>query len=485
MSILNKSLAELSADLTAKKISAKELTGFYMDRIEKYDGEISAYNYVNENALKQAEAIDAKRAKGETLPPFAGIPVGLKDLMITKGMPTTCGSKILEGFRPPFNGTAVNLLDEAGFVTLGKLSMDEFAMGSSNENTAFKKTRNPWDTAKVPGGSSGGSAAAVAAGLAPVSLGSDTGGSIRQPASLCGVVGMKPTYGRVSRFGLVAYASSLDQIGPFGKSAADLAALLSIIGRHDAKDSTSAKVEQQDYTKALTGDVKGKKLGVPKEYFAEGLAPDVKAAVDSALKTYEKLGCELVDISLPHTDYALATYYIIATAEASSNLGRYDGIRFGRRAEGETLRDMYFNSRSEGFGDEVKRRIMLGTYVLSAGYYDAYYLKAQRVRTLIKNDFVEAFKKVDAVICPTSPTTAFKAGAKTADPLQMYLSDIYTLSLNLYGGCGISVPCGFDGENMPVGLQLMGNYFDEGTILNLAHAFEAECRPDRIPAKLR
>ncbi|ADD69188.1 glutamyl-tRNA(Gln) amidotransferase, A subunit [Denitrovibrio acetiphilus DSM 12809] len=485
MSFLNKNLKELTDGLAGKDFSSKELVQFYLDRIKKYDSEIQAFNYINENALKQAEAIDAKRLKGETLPAYAGVPVALKDLLITKDMPTTCSSKFLEGFKPPFNGTAVSLLEEAGFINLGKLSMDEFAMGSSNENAAFKKTRNPWDTTKVPGGSSGGSAASVAAGLAPVTLGSDTGGSIRQPASLCGVVGMKPTYGRVSRFGLVAFASSLDQIGPMGKSAFDLASILSVIGKHDSKDSTSANVDQKDYTKDLTDDVRGMKIGIPKEYFAEGLAPDVKSAVADAIKKYTDLGCEMVDISLPHTDYALATYYIIATAEASSNLGRYDGVRFGRRAEADNLRDMYFNSRTEGFGEEVKRRIMLGTYVLSAGYYDAYYLKAQRVRTLIKQDFVEAFKTVDAIICPTSPTTAFKAGAKTEDPLQMYLSDIYTLSLNLFGGCGLSLPCGFDKDGMPIGVQLMGNYFEEGKILNLAHAFELATDISRIPEKLK
>jgi len=485
MSLLNKNLKELAEGLASKEFSSKELVQFYLDRIDKYDGDVQAFNHINENAVKQAEAIDAKRASGEALPTYAGVPIALKDLLITKGMPTTCSSKFLEGFTPPFNGTAVGLLEEAGFVNLGKLSMDEFAMGSSNENAAFKKTRNPWDTEKVPGGSSGGSAAAVAAGFAPVTLGSDTGGSIRQPASLCGVIGMKPTYGRVSRFGLVAFASSLDQIGPMGKSAYDLASILSIIGEHDVKDSTSANVEKKDYTKDLTGDVKGMKIGVPKEYFAEGLSADVKEAVDNAIKKYTDMGCEMVDISLPHTDYALATYYIIATAEASSNLGRYDGVRYGKRAEADNLRDMYFNSRSEGFGDEVKRRIMLGTYVLSAGYYDAYYIKAQKVRTLIKQDFVEAFKKVDAIICPTSPTTAFKAGEKTEDPLQMYLSDIYTLSLNLFGGCGLSVPCGFDKDGMPIGVQLLGNYFEEGKILNLAHAFETATDISRIPEKLK
>jgi len=485
MSILNKNIKELADGLASKEFSSAELTQFYLDRIEKYDDEVKAYNYVNENAINQAKAIDEKRSKGEDLPQFAGIPVALKDLLITKDMPTTCSSKFLEGFKPPYVGTAVSLLEESGFINLGKLSMDEFAMGSSNENAAFKQTRNPWDTEKVPGGSSGGSAAAVAAGLAPFTLGSDTGGSIRQPASLCGVVGMKPTYGRVSRFGLVAFASSLDQIGPLAKSAYDSAALLSVIGKHDAKDSTSANVEQKDYTKDLTGDVKGIKIGVPKEYFADGLSPDVKTAVDNAVKKYADLGCKLIDISLPHTDYALATYYILATAEASSNLGRYDGIRYGRRAEADNLRDLYFNSRTEGFGDEVKRRIMLGTYVLSAGYYDAYYIKAQKVRTLIKQDFVEAYKKVDAIICPTSPTTAFKAGAKTEDPIQMYLSDVYTLSLNLFGGCGLSVPCGFDSDGMPIGVQLMGNYFDEGLILNLAHAFEQATDFSRIPEKLK
>lgn len=485
MSFITLSLNALTAGLKNKEFSSRELVQFYLDRIEKYDGEVQAFNYVNENAVAQAEAVDAKRAKGETLPEFAGVPIALKDLLITKGMPTTCSSKILEGFKPPFNGTAVGLVEDAGFINLGKLSMDEFAMGSSNETSAYAKTRNPWDTERVPGGSSGGSAAAVAAGFAPVTLGSDTGGSIRQPASLCGVIGLKPTYGRVSRFGLVAFASSLDQIGPMGKSAEDLASVLSVIGKHDPKDSTSAKIDDKNYNAELTGDVKGMRIGVPKEYFADGLSADVKAAVDSAIKKYTDLGCEMVDISLPHTDYALATYYILATAEASSNLGRYDGVRFGRRAEAENLRDMYFKSRSEGFGDEVKRRIMLGTYVLSAGYYDAYYIKAQKVRTLIKQDFVEAFKTVDAIICPTSPTTAFKAGEKTSDPIQMYLSDIYTLSLNLFGGCGLSVPCGFGEDGMPIGVQLIGNYFEEGKILNLAHAFEQEVQISRISEKLK
>lgn len=485
MSILGKNLKELSKALTDKEISSKELAQFYLDRIEKYDGEIMAYNYVNPDLLKQAEDIDNKRAKGETLPAYAGIPMALKDLIIQKDMPATCSSKILKGFVPPFQGTAAQMLDDAGFLCLGKLSMDEFAMGSSNETAYYKQTRNPWDTTRVPGGSSGGSAASVAAGLTTFALGSDTGGSIRQPASLCGIVGLKPTYGRVSRFGLIAFASSLDQIGPMTSSVYDNAAVLSVIGGYDKKDSTSLKVASEDYTKYLTGDVKGMKIGVPKEYFAEGITPEVRESVNNAIKAYEKMGCEIVEISMPHTEYAVATYYIIATAEASSNLGRYDGIRFGYRAEGEGIKDVYYNTRSEGFGDEVKRRIMLGTYVLSAGYYDAYYIKAQKVRTLIKQDFVNAFEKVDAIICPTSPTTAFKAGEKMDDPLQMYLSDINTISLNLYGGCGLSMPCGFSKDGMPIGVQLLGKYFDEGRLLNLAYAFEQQAKLAVMPERLK
>lgn len=485
MSILGKNLKELSQALVNKEFSSKELTKFYLDRIEKYDGEIKAYNYINPDVLKQAEDIDNKRAKGDNLPQYAGIPMALKDLIIQKGMPATCSSKILEGFVPPFQGTASQLLEDAGFLCLGKLSMDEFAMGSSNETAYYKQTRNPWNTECVPGGSSGGSAASVAAGLTTFALGSDTGGSIRQPASLCGIVGLKPTYGRVSRFGLIAFASSLDQIGPMTSSVYDNAAVLSILGQHDKKDSTSLNVPSDDYTKYLTGDVKGMKIGVPKEYFAEGITQEVRDAVNNAIKAYESMGCEIVEISMPHTEYAVATYYIIATAEASSNLGRYDGIRFGYRAKGENLKDIYYNSRSEGFGDEVKRRIMLGTYVLSAGYYDAYYIKAQKVRTLIKQDFVNAFEKVDAIICPTSPTTAFKAGEKMDDPLQMYLSDINTISLNLYGGCGLSMPCGFSKDGMPIGVQLLGKYFDEGRLLNLAYAFEQQAKLATMPERLK
>ncbi len=483
--MLGKNLKQLSEALNKKEISSAELTQFYLDRIAKYDGEIRAYNYVNPNVLDQAKAVDAKRAKGEALPAYAGIPMALKDLIIQKDMPATCSSRILEGFVPPFQGTAAGLLEDAGFLCLGKLSMDEFAMGSSNETAYYKQTRNPWDTAKVPGGSSGGSAASVAAGLTTFALGSDTGGSIRQPASLCGIVGMKPTYGRVSRFGLIAFASSLDQIGPMTSSIYDNAAVLSVIGRYDKKDSTCFNTPEADYTKYLTGDVKGMKIGVPKEYFAEGITQEVRDAVNGAIKAYEAMGCEIVEISMPHTEYAVATYYILATAEASSNLGRYDGIRFGYRAEADNLKDMYYKTRSEGFGDEVKRRIMLGTYVLSAGYYDAYYIKAQKVRTLIKQDFVQAFEKVDAIICPTSPTTAFKAGEKMNDPLQMYLSDINTISLNLYGGCGLSMPCGFDKDGMPIGVQLLGKYFDEGRLYNLAYAYEQQAKLPVMPEKLK
>lgn len=472
MDLLNKTINELKTLLETKQISAYELNKFYLDRIKNIDTKINSYLYINESILNEAKIIDEKRAKGEKLPEYAGIPIAIKDNMVTKGMPTTCASKILENFYSPYNATVVELLKEKGFLILGKLNMDEFAMGSSCENSYYKKTKNPWDLERVPGGSSGGSAAAVAARLAPATLGSDTGGSIRQPASLCNVCGLKPTYGRVSRYGLVAFASSLDQIGPLTHNVEDSALLLSIIGKHDEKDSTSAKFESKDYTANLNKDIKDLKIGVPKEFFGEGIQPEVKEKVLESIKQFESLGCEIKEISLPHTEYAVAVYYIIATAEASSNLARYDGVRYGFRAEAEGLIDMYEKTRSIGFGEEVKRRIMLGTYVLSAGYYDAYYLKAQKVRTLIKNDYLNAFKEVDVIITPTSPTTAFKIGEKSSDPLQMYLSDIYTISLNLFGGCGISIPCGFDNNNLPIGLQIMGNYFEEEKVLNLAHKFQ-------------
>ncbi len=472
MDLMNITLSELKEKLNNNEISSEKLVKFYLDRINKFDAELGCFITINENALDEAKKIDEMRKNGDELPEFAGVPVALKDNMITDDIKTTCASKILGDFEAPYIGTAVKLLKDKGFIILGKLNMDEFAMGSSCENSYYKKTRNPWNKDFVPGGSSGGSAAAVAARLAPVTLGSDTGGSIRQPASFCGVTGLKPTYGRVSRYGLVAFASSLDQIGPVTLNVEDAAELLSIIGVHDKNDSTSADIESKDYTKCLNGNIKGLKIGIPKEYFGEGLDENVRNAVEKAIDLYKELGAEIVEINLPHLEYSIATYYILATAEASSNLSRFDGVRYGFRADANSLNDMYVKTRSQGFGKEVKRRIMMGTYVLSSGYYDAYYIKAQKVRTLIKNDFVEAFKKVDIILSPTAPTTAFKIGEKSDNPLEMYLSDIYTISLNLYGGCGISIPCGFDDQNMPIGLQLMGNYFDEETLLNTAYTFQ-------------
>jgi len=472
MNLLNADLKTLKSYLEDGRISSKELVQFYLDRINKYDDKLKSFVSINEDALSEAEKIDEKRRSGEKLPSMAGIPIALKDNMVTKGLRTTCSSHILENFDPVYDGTVARQLKEEGFIILGKLNMDEFAMGSSCESSYFGKTKNPWDIERVPGGSSGGAAAAVSARLIPASLGSDTGGSIRQPASFCGIAGFKPTYGRVSRFGLVAFASSLDQIGPMTWNVQDSVELMKIIGKHDQNDSTSAsKGSFEPYEKKLDS-LNGIKIGVPEEYFKEGLSPEVEKAVKEAVKHLETLGAEIVNIRMPHTDYAVAVYYILATAEASSNLARYDGVRYGYRAEAENLADMYVKTRSEGFGDEVKRRIMLGTYVLSAGYYDAYYLKAQRVRTLIKNDFLDAFEKVDAIVAPTSPTTAFKIGEKVEDPLSMYLSDIFTLSLNLFGGCGISIPCGFDSNNLPVGLQILGNYFDEAKILEIADCYQ-------------
>jgi aspartyl-tRNA(Asn)/glutamyl-tRNA(Gln) amidotransferase subunit A len=472
MDLLTSDLKTIKSYLDNGEITAKQLVSFYLERIKKYDNKIKAFLSLNENALKEAEEIDSKRQKGEPLPPMAGIPIGLKDNIITKEIKTTCSSRILEHFVPVYDATVTKLLKNEGFIILGKLNMDEFAMGSSCESSYFQETRNPWDTNRVPGGSSGGSAAAVSARLVPAAIGSDTGGSIRQPASFCGITGMKPTYGRISRYGLVAFASSLDQIGPMTISANDSETLMQIIAKHDKNDSTSASVENFEPSKAATGNLNGIKIGVPEEFFAKGIEPDVEKAVKNAIAVFESLGAEILSIKMPHTDYAVAVYYIIATAEASSNLARYDGVRYGYRAEGDTLKKMYTATRSEGFGDEVKRRIMLGTYVLSAGYYDAYYLKAQKVRTLIKEDFLNAFKEVDAIIAPTSPTTAFNAGEKSNDPLSMYLSDIYTLSLNLFGGCGISIPCGFDSKHLPVGLQILGNYFQEQKVLNIAKNYQ-------------
>jgi len=417
--------------------------------------------------------MDRMAAEGKTLPPLGGVPVGIKDVMSTRGLRTTAGSKILENYIPPYDCTAVARMEAAGAVVLGKMNCDEFAMGSSNENSAYHPVRNPRDLNRVPGGSSGGSAASVAADMAVVALGSDTGGSIRQPASFCGVVGMVPTYGRVSRYGLIAFASSLDHIGPLAKTVKDAAIVLRTIAGRDPMDSTSAEVPVPDYVAELDQPVRGMKLGVAKEYFGEGLDDEVRQAVEAAIDKLKGLGCEIVPVSLPHTPYAIPTYYLIATAEASANLARFDGVRYGHRARGvKTLQEMYRRSRDEGFGAEVKRRIMLGTYDLSAGYYDAYYLKAQKVRTLLTRDFDEAFRKVDAIVTPTCPTAAFRLGEKSNDPLAMYLADIYTVTADLAGIPGISVPCGETREKLPIGLQILGKHFGEATILRVAHAYE-------------
>jgi aspartyl-tRNA(Asn)/glutamyl-tRNA(Gln) amidotransferase subunit A len=460
--------------LRSRSLSATELTRSVLDRIMRLDGQVMAYTTLTEDkALEQAGAVDRLLAAGTPLPPLAGIPLAIKDVICTKAVRTTCASKILETYEPPYDATVIRRLKAQEAVLLGKTNMDEFAMGSSTENSAFFRTRNPWALDYVPGGSSGGSSAAVAADLCAGALGSDTGGSIRQPASFCGIAGLKPTYGRVSRYGLVAFASSLDQIGPFTKDTRDCALLLHAIAGHDPCDSTSADLPVPDYSAALTGDVRGIRVGIPHDYFIEGMDPEVEAAVWAAIRTLEELGGRQDKISLPHTPYAIATYYLVATAEASSNLSRYDAVRYGHRTMGPAdLLEMYQKSRQEGFGPEVKRRIMLGTYALSAGYYDAYYLKAQKVRTLIRRDFERAFEYCDVIATPTSPTPPFKFGEKMEDPLQMYLSDIFTISANLAGLPGISIPCGFTKAGLPIGLQLIGKPFDEATILKVAHAYE-------------
>ena len=454
--------------------SALTLAEEHYARIEKEDGQIGAYlTLCRDRALAQADRIDRLAAEGKPLPPLAGVPVAIKDVMSTRGVRTTAGSKMLERYIPPYDCTAVGRLEAAGAVVLGKTNCDEFAMGSSNENSAYHPVHNPRDLSRVPGGSSGGSAASVAADLAVAALGSDTGGSIRQPASFCGVVGLMPTYGRVSRYGLIAFASSLDHIGPLTKTVKDAATVLWTIAGRDPMDSTSADVAVPDYVPELEKPIRGLKLGVAKEYFGDGLNDEVRHAVEAAIDKLEKLGCEIVPISLPHTPYAIPTYYLIATAEASSNLARYDGVRYSLRARGvKTLSEMYRRTRDEGFGAEVKRRIMLGTYALSAGYYDAYYLKAQKVRALLARDFDEAFRKVDAIVTPTSPTAAFRLGEKSNDPLSMYLADIYTVTADLAGLPGISLPCGETKEKLPIGLQILGKHFDESTILRLAHTYE-------------
>ena len=461
------------ARLTRREISARELTQSCLDQIQRVDGRIKAFiSHDAADALTQADRADHQIGAGRG-GPLAGIPIAVKDVLSVKGQPLNCGSKILGNYVSPYDATVIEKLRASGAVVFGRLNMDEFAMGSSTENSAFQTTRNPWDITRIPGGSSGGSAAAVAADECLATLGSDTGGSIRQPAALCGCVGFKPTYGRVSRYGLVAFASSLDQIGPFTKDVRDSALLLNVISGLDPRDSTSLPQPVPDYTAALGASVKGLKLGLPKEYMIGGLDPEVKQAVDAAVKELEKQGAEIVEISLPHTDYAVATYYIVATAEASANLARFDGIRYGQRVEGANPLDLYSNTRGQGFGPEVKRRIILGTYVLSSGYYDAYYLRAQKVRTLIRQDFLKAFERVDAIVTPTTPTAAFKAGEKSDDPLQMYLSDIFTISCNLAGIPGVSISCGFTkSPRLPIGLQLLGKPFGEETLLSLAHAYE-------------
>jgi aspartyl-tRNA(Asn)/glutamyl-tRNA(Gln) amidotransferase subunit A len=469
-------ISELTEKLSKREISAREITQACLDQIARVDGKIHAFlSYDSADALAQADAADKEISAGISAAQksLLGIPIAVKDVLAVKNQPLNCGSKILGNFTSLYDATAVEKLKAAGAIVFGRLNMDEFAMGSSTENSAFGTTRNPWDIERIPGGSSGGSAAAVAADECIASLGTDTGGSIRQPAALCGCVGLKPTYGRISRYGLVAFASSLDQIGPFTKNISDAAKLLGVMSGVDPRDSTSVPQPVPNYAAALDGNIRGLKIGLPKEYMIGGLDPEVKAAVDAAVKKYEELGAEIVEISLPHTDYAVATYYIVATAEASANLARYDGIRYGARVDGSDPAELYSKTRGAGFGAEVKRRIILGTYVLSSGYYDAYYLRAQKVRTLIRKDFLKAFETVDAIVTPTSPTAAFKIGEKSDDPLQMYLSDIFTISCNLAGICGISIPCGFTkNPKLPIGLQLLGKPFGEETMLKLAHAYE-------------
>lgn len=462
--------------LESDKISSEEVTKAVFEKIEQEDEKVGAYvTLTKDRALEQARKVDQKRRKGETLPPLAGIPIAIKDNICTQGVRTTCSSRILENFLPPYQATVVDKILAAEMVPVGKTNMDEFAMGSSTETSFCGLTRNPWNHETIPGGSSGGSAASVANNETIVSLGSDTGGSIRQPASMCGVVGLKPTYGKVSRFGLVAFASSLDQIGPLTKDVEDTALLLNVICGHDPNDSTSVNVPAVDYTSALTTGIKGMTVGIPAEYFVSGIDNEVEKAVRKAIDLLEKLGARIEKLSLPHTEYAVATYYLIATAEASSNLARYDGVKYGYRHQEEkglSLSEMYGKTRREGFGAEVKRRIMLGTYVLSAGFYDAYYLKAQRARTLIKSDFDNAFETCDCIVAPTSPTAAFQIGERIDDPLQMYLSDIFTIPANLAGIPAVSIPCGFTEEKLPIGLQIMGKPLDEKTILQVAYAYE-------------
>ncbi len=480
------SIHELHEKIKKREVSSLEATQAQFDRIHQIENKVASYITLTEElALQQAKKIDAEISQGRPIKALTGIPFALKDIFVTQGIKTTCASKILNHYIPPYNGTAVQKLLDEGIVHLGKLNMDEFAMGSSTETSAFAQTKNPWDLERTPGGSSGGSSAAIAADLCFGTLGTDTGGSIRQPAALTSIVGLKPSYGRVSRYGVIAFASSLDQVGPMAKDVRDCALILNAIAGHDPKDSTSVKIPVPDYTKALTGEVKGLKIGIPQEYFVKGMDSEIEASIRSAIQTYESLGAICEEISLPHTQYAVPTYYILAPAEASSNLARYDGVRFGHRSQNpKDLIEMYTQSRSEGFGPEVKRRIMLGTYVLSSGYYDAYYLKAQKVRTLIQRDFLEAFKKYDVILTPVTPGPAFKLGEKKDDPLQMYLSDIFTINVNLAGLPGMSLPCGFTQKGLPIGMQLIAKHFEEEKIFRAAYAYEQNTKWHKQKPKL-
>ena len=478
MEIVELTVHELKEKIKNKELTITQIVQAYIEEIEKKEKDVQAFVTIQKKeALEKAKELDEKISKGEDIGKLTGIPIGIKDNICTKGIRTTCSSKMLENFISPYDATVMEKINEEDMINLGKLNMDEFAMGSSTETSYFKITKNPWDLTKIPGGSSGGSAASVAANMVPWALGTDTGGSIRQPASLCGVVGLKPTYGLVSRYGIVAFASSLDQVGVLTKDVQDCAELLNVIVGKDEKDTTSKDIGEKDYTSSLRKDIKGIKIGVPREFFAEGINLEVKETVKSTIERYKEMGAEVEEISLNVAQYALATYYIIACAEASSNLGRFDGIRYGYRTKNfRDLKELYKNSRSEGFGAEVKRRIILGTYVLSSGYYDAYYKKAQQVRTLVMNEFEKAFEKYDVIITPTSPTTAFKIGEKSNNPLEMYLADICTVSINIAGLPGISIPVGVDKDNMPIGMQIIGNRFQEETILNVAYAMEQKLK---------
>jgi aspartyl-tRNA(Asn)/glutamyl-tRNA(Gln) amidotransferase subunit A len=484
MALYQSTIHELQDKIKEGKITATAITHSVLQRIDAVEGKVHSYiRVLKDEALAAAAQADKEIKKGN-IKELSGIPVALKDIVCTKGLTTTCGSHILHNFVPPYDATVVEKLRAAGAIFVGKANMDEFAMGSSTETSYFGPTRNPWDLERIPGGSSGGSAAAVAADECIASIGSDTGGSIRQPAALCGIVGMKPTYGRVSRFGLIAFASSLDQIGPFTKDVEDCAIMMNVLAGFDLRESTSVNAEVPDYRQFVGRDIQGWKVGIPKEYFVDGIDPEVKAAIEASIKTVEKCGAQTVEISLPHTQYCLAVYYIIAPAEASSNLARYDGVKYGFRAAGGDLLDMYKKTRMQGFGAEVKRRIMIGTYALSAGYYDAYYKKASQVRALIKRDFEEAFKKCDVILTPTTPTPAFKIGEKTDSPLQMYLSDIFTISTNLAGIPGVSVPCGYTKSGLPIGAQFLAGHFQEGKLIQVASAYERKAQIEKRRPKL-